>query len=414
MIAAAPTIQKIAPFGVHAWQVGPWRDMSPVLILDGAAGGGKSRLAAEKIHGCALRYPGSTSLILRKTRESMKNSTVLFFEHTVVGGDRRVRHIRSERRFEYSNGSIVAYGGMADENQREQIRSIGLDGGLDFAWLEEAKSFKEADYNEVLGRMRGRRAGWRQIILTTNPDSPQHWIWKRLIMGKEATRYPSMTTDNPLNDAAYLDSLNRLTGVQRQRLLEGLWVRAEGAVFDNWSEDNVDGDRAVYDPERPLIWAIDDGYHNPRVILIAQTRPDGTWVILAEYYEREAMPDTSIAAALALSPKRPALAIYDPSAATFAAFLNRHSIQTVSADNTVSEGIKTVRQYIRDGNERISLYVHPSCTHLIDEVANYQWSDSSGIQGGDPKPVKENDHAVDALRYLLHTSTPYRIPIGGF
>lgn len=396
-------VEYIAPFVADPHQIAPWRDLSPVVCLHGGAGSGKSRLAAEKVHGCCLRYPGATWLMLRKTRESMVNSTVLFYERTIVGNDPRVRHVPSKHRFEYWNGSIAAYGGMADEQQREQIRSIGQDGGLDGAWVEEAKALKEQDYNEVMGRMRGRKMGWRQILLTTNPDSPLHWIYKRLIMGKEASSYPSLPTDNPRNDPAYLAMLNRLTGVQRLRLLLGQWVRAEGAVYDNWSEKNVDGDIAKFDPSLPVIWVIDDGYKNPRVILVAQIKPNGTYVLIDEYYETEAMPDTSIRDVLDRGYEMPYFAIYDPSAVAFAAFLNEQGIQTVAADNNVSEGIKTVRQYIRDGNEKISLYVHPRCVHTIEEMANYEWSSTGALQGGDPKPIKEHDHTCDAVRYLLHT-----------
>lgn len=84
------------------------------MLLTGAAGGGKSNLAAEKLHGFCLRYPGAMALMLRKTRESMTSSTVLFMERAVIGHDPNVVHVVSKARFEYSNGSILAYGGMAD------------------------------------------------------------------------------------------------------------------------------------------------------------------------------------------------------------------------------------------------------------------------------------------------------------
>ncbi len=56
----------IAIFAPLPWQVEPWRDKSRVLLLTGSAGGGKSRLAAEKIHGACLKYPGAVWLMMRK------------------------------------------------------------------------------------------------------------------------------------------------------------------------------------------------------------------------------------------------------------------------------------------------------------------------------------------------------------
>lgn len=110
----------------------PWKDKSPILLLTGSAGGGKSRLAAEKIHAFLLKYPGATGLMLRKNRNSMTNSTVAFVERTVIGADPSVRHVSTKYRFEYRNGSVLTYGGMADDEQREQIRSIGHAGGIEY------------------------------------------------------------------------------------------------------------------------------------------------------------------------------------------------------------------------------------------------------------------------------------------
>src|SRR5512142_1978419 len=90
---APKQIQYIAPFKPLPWQIAPWRDKSPVILLTGSAGGGKSRLAAEKLHAACLNYAGVMALAVRKTRESMTNSTVLFLERSVIGGDPNVRHV---------------------------------------------------------------------------------------------------------------------------------------------------------------------------------------------------------------------------------------------------------------------------------------------------------------------------------
>ena len=69
--------EYLAPFVPLPWQVKPWRDKALELLLTGSAGGGKSRLAGEKIHGFCKKYPGAMGLMVRKTRNSMTNSTVL-------------------------------------------------------------------------------------------------------------------------------------------------------------------------------------------------------------------------------------------------------------------------------------------------------------------------------------------------
>lgn len=154
----------IAPFSPLAWQVAPWRDTSRTILLTGSAGGGKSRLAAEKLHGYCLRYPGATALALRKVKVSMGGGLVLLMERRIIGDDPHVHHYPSKSRFEYANGSILAYGGLEDEEQRKRLRSIGQDGAVDICWMEEAVEFVREDYQEVLARLRGKAAPWRQVI----------------------------------------------------------------------------------------------------------------------------------------------------------------------------------------------------------------------------------------------------------
>ena len=74
----------LAPYRPLPWQVAPFYDKSPVLLLTGAAGGGKSRVAAEKIHAYCQHYPGSTWLIMRKAREWTGKSIVPFMWKSVM------------------------------------------------------------------------------------------------------------------------------------------------------------------------------------------------------------------------------------------------------------------------------------------------------------------------------------------
>jgi len=409
-------ISFICVFEPLPWQLAPWRDQSPIMLLTGSAGGGKSRLAAEKMHGYLKRYPDAMGVMLRKTRESMTNSTVLFMDRTVIGDDPGVRHYPSKNRFEYDNGSILAYGGMADEKQREQIRSIGAEGAVDMVWMEEANKFTETDFNEVLPRMRGKAAPWRQVVLTTNPDAPTHWIYQRLILGREASVYYSGALDNPYNPSEYTDTLEKLTGVLYKRLVKGLWVQAEGAVYDTF-----DPAIHVVDPfPIPADWrrirSVDFGYANPFVCQWLALDNDGRVYLYREIYMSGRLVEDHARQITNLSQGEQFEATVADHDAEDRATLDRYGVHTLSATKDISPGIQAVQARLRvaeDGKPRLfvvrgALVEHdakleetkkPTCTEA--EFTGYVWPKSADGKPVKEVPVKENDHGMDALRYAI-------------
>ena len=410
------SLEIIAPFKPHTWQVEPWKYIGPTMLLTGSAGGGKSRLAAEKVHGYLLRYPNAMGLMLRKIRQSMTNSTVLFMDREIIGSDPRVRHYPSKLRFEYANGSVLAYGGMANEEQREQIRSIGTAGGVDIVWMEEATGFTETDYNEVLARMRGKAAPWTQVILSTNPDVPTHWIYQRLMVGGEAQVYKSSALDNPSNPASYIDNLQKLTGILYDRLVLGLWKQAEGAVYDTY-----DPTIHVIDPfPLPPLWrrirAVDFGYTNPFVCQWWAIDNDGRFYLYRELYHTGRIVEDHARQIRQLTGQEHIEATVCDHDAEDRATLERHEIPTIGADKAVTVGLQAVAQRLRvagDGKPRLYLFrdalverdpelaraYKPLCT--IDEFPAYVWQESKDGRPVKEEPVKVNDHGMDAMRYAV-------------
>lgn len=414
MTGTSPTL-KLAEYIPLPWQVEPWRDTSETMLLTGSAGGGKSRLAAEKLHGFCLKYPGAMALAARKTRESMVNSTVLVLEKRIIGADVGVRHNQSKNRFEYSNGSILAYGGMKDDAQRQQIRSIGQDGGLDIAWLEEANAFTEADFNEILARMRGKAAHWRQIILSTNPDAPTHWIYKRLIEGREATVHKSRAADNRHNPASYEATLQKMTGVQKDRLADGQWVQAEGSVWPGF-----DSTIHVIPPFKiPDDWqrrrSIDFGFKHPFSCLFAAIDHDKTIYIYREWKRCEMIVSDHAEKIKQLTGSERIFRTVADHDAEDRATLARAGIQTVPAYKAVERGLQNVDSRWRvQANGKARLYIFEDSLvsrcpileaqgrplSLAEEIPGYVWEKSADGKPLKEEPHKDNDDSCDALRYL--------------
>jgi PBSX family phage terminase large subunit len=398
------------------WQIAPWRDIAPVLLLTGHAGGGKSRVAAEKIHGYCLRYPGSTWLMLRKAREWTGHSIVAFFNKTIVGGDQRVTFKISEGAFYYANGSVVYSGGMLDDKQRESVRSIGGDGGLDGVWMEEANAFTRQDFEELIARVRHDAAPWQQMILTTNPDSPAHWIYKDLIQGGQARVYYSGAEDNPYLPPAYLVALQKLTGVLRDRLVLGKWVQAEGAIYDEWNPDihMIEPDKC---PEFVRRFRVCDfGYSNPFACQWWGMDADGRLYRYREIYKTRQLVEDLTKQIVKLSEGEYIEATIADHDAEDRATMERHGVTTIPAKKDVSPGIQAVKARLAkqaDGKPRLYLVRGalveadplleaeklPTCTE--DEIPGYAWAKTPDGKPNKEQPVKMNDHGCDDMRYAV-------------
>jgi hypothetical protein len=115
---------------------------------------------------------------------------------------------------------------------------------------------------------------------------------------------------------------------------------------------------------------------------------------VADYYQ-------SIDEALGLGYPPPELAYVDSSAAMLRGALSQRNIYNAGATHRVSEGIRNVRRLILDGQGTRLLRIHPRCVQLIGELQSYLYNDRSTVaQGGEPVPLKLDDHGPDALRYM--------------
>ena len=153
--------------------------------------------------------------------------------------------------------------------------------------------------------------------------------------------------------------------------------------------------------------AIDYGTTNPCVFL--DVRDDGhTFYIAREYYwdsaaARRQKTDAEYADDLTafLGGDQNVQIIIDPSAASFRAELRNRGFRTTDAVNAVREGISTTATLI--GNRQVRAERN-RCPALLREIQSYVWDDRARLRG-EERPLKERDHAMDALRYLCQTKT---------
>jgi len=393
------------------WQKEAWNDTSYNLLLTGAAGGGKSRIAAEKVHAYNMKYPGATTIIGRKDRTAASKSIVPFMLHTVMGDTQWGIYHKSDNVFNYDNRSQMWVIGLRDEGQREGLRSIGKDGNVDLAWMEEANKLTAEDDMEITGRMRGTKGGFRQKIYTTNPDHPEHWIKKKLIDGKQASVYYSRPEENKYNPADYIEQLQKLSGVYYQRMWLGLWVQAEGVIFSEYKPAVHLLDEAI---ETPLnghyIIGIDFGYTHPFSCSLWRVVGSKLYQVKQIYKTKKLVEDHAkdirdMLTSVGLPVQCVSKWVCDHDAEGRATLERKLGIKTIAAFKNVSAGIENVNSRFKANtlflnnnavddvdNEQEINYLP---TSTADEVSGYQWSSKK-----QDEPVKENDHGLDEMRYV--------------
>ena len=409
-------IEITAPYKPLPWQIKPWQDKNPIMLLTGSAGGGKSRLAGEKVHAYLQKYDRATGLMLRKAREYASKSIVPFMSRTVIGDTPGVRMKKMDTLFEYENGSTLYWGGMKDDSQREGLRSIGPDGAIDIVWVEEANQFTEVDFNELLARMRGKAAPWMQVILSTNPDMPTHWVNQRLIIGGEASVYYSGATDNTYNPPEYVGFLNKLTGVLYDRLVLGKWVQSEGAVYGEFDGSIHLIDAFEIPPEWRRMRSIDFGYTNPFVCQWWAMDEDDRLYLYREIYKTQRLVEDHARDILRLSEGEMIEKTVSDHDAEDRATLERYGVYTQAAKKDVSPGIQSVKQrLVKSGDDKPRLFLMRGAlveedtklrhsrkpVSTIEEFPGYVWPATKESKPIREQPVKENDHGMDAMRYMV-------------
>jgi len=402
-----------------------WSYKGREVILHGPFETGKTYATLTKLHALLCKYPHSQSLMVRQTYKSIVSSACVTFDTKVLvypPGDPRcpINKYGGEKPdfYEYPNGSRLWVGGLDNPGKF-------LSAEFDFIYVNQAEETDLDSWETLTGRASGRagNAPYTQIMGDCNPGPPRHWILQRALAGSleliqqthefNPTLYDQKTGDITERGKLSMATLDAMTGLRYQRGRLGLWVMAEGAVFENFSmetDGNVTAD-AEYNPDWPILWGVDDGYargdgaghpnYHPRVILLGQPTPQGGMNIVHSYIQVGELGETSIDNVIKLGYPLPNAAYIDSSAVELRQRIWNCGIQTVSSTHPVHEGIKNVRRLICDGNGVRLLKIHPRCTEMINEFQSYRYDPDSKVSNvGEPKPLKVDDHTVDATRYL--------------
>jgi len=387
------------------WQVPKYVDKD-ALIADGSVRSGKTlSMSIGFISWACSCFNNMSFAICGKTIESLRRNVILHLREWLPD-----EFELQEKRLE--NVVIVTYAGHTnrfhmfggrDESSYMLIQGMTLAGVLFDEVALQPRSFVE----QAMARC---SVDGSKFWFNCNPASPEHWFYKEWVLQceqKNALHLHFTMDDNlSLSDKIRARYENMYSGVFYDRYIRGLWVLAEGLVYPL-------APTGAYDAKPPTACdryfvAMDYGIQNATAMLLFG-RADGVWYVVDEYYHsgretQDQKTDEEYYEALCalVGDKAIECVIVDPSASSFIALVRKkHKYSVRKAKNDVLKGIQDTATALTEGYVKVCSSRAPN---TVREFGLYIWSDKPSDKD---KVIKENDHAMDALRYGVETMGLY-------
>lgn len=402
----------------------PVKDMDGI-IADGAIRSGKTVCMSLSFVMWAMEnFSGQNFGMCGKTIGSFRRNVAFWLKLMLKSRGYAVSDHRADNLMIVSKYGVENYFyifGGKDERSQDLIQGITLAG----VFFDEVALMPESFVNQATGRC---SVDGSKYWFNCNPDGPYHWFKLKWIdrsagyLGKERAAefqakgealkqllYLHFTMDDNLSLSEKIKARYRsmYTGVFYKRYILGLWAMAEGIIYDMFSEEKHvkpirDFFQRLINTNRYV--SIDYGTQNATVFLLWNKGVDGKWYCIREYYysgrdKGVQKTDAEYADDLSewLEDTKVKAVIVDPSAASFIAELRKRGYSVLKAKNDVEDGIRLVGTLLN----REKIMFSSSCVNTIMEFASYIW-DEKAAERGEDAPIKQHDHAMDAVRYFCY------------
>lgn len=329
---------------------------------------------------------GHTGFVVAPTVPSLR--TTIIPEMEKWGVLDRCEFNRTEKRLDFPNGSTVFLDSADNDRKIQRLRgpSIG------WFWMDEAATIDKRAWDILIGRL--REGDYLNAFVTTTPKG-YNWLHERFIDADDTDVIRGVPSHaNPHLPDEYEEITDEYEGSFYEQEVLGEFTDFEGLVYPWFGDEHLrDTPPEDYDE---VVYGVDWGHNNPGVV-VACVRDGETWTVVDEVYERRMTVNDHAAEAERLVNDWGEGVLYcDPSEPANIDTFRRTGLPARPAENDVTPGIQAVSA-LRD-----SLGVVRSCQNVRNEFNQYQYRDG----GDDDRPMKQHDHAMDALRYALFTHTP--------
>lgn len=374
------------------------------IICDGSIRSGKTlSMSIGFINWSMTRYNNQFFAICGKTIEALRRNVISHLSQWLEGVY-TITERRSENLIVVSAGgrtnTYYLFGGK-DESSYSLIQGMTLAG----VFFDEVALMPRSFVEQAMARCSVEGS---KFWFNCNPGNPSHWFYLEWIQKRQQKNalYLHFTMDDNLSLSPEIKTRyeNMYTGVFYRRYILGLWVQAEGLVYPMFDREKhvIDTEPTFHVRHRYFV-AVDYGTVNPFAAGLYDYDPGAkTATKIKELYYRGGSArrvdnEQYYKMLKKLIGDYPIECIViDPSAAAMVETILKYGEYDVrKAINDVLNGIQTVTKYLNAG----VLKFHNSCKSTIKEFDSYLWKEDSSID----TVIKENDHAMDELRYFCYT-----------
>ena len=361
-------------------------------VLYGGAGSGKSYVAAQKMLLRMLSETPHKFLVVRKVARTLRESVFALFKDLIyqLGLDEEFKINETNMSIEcLLNGNKIVMFGM---DNPEKIKSIA---GITGIWVEEATELKEGDFDQLDLRLRGETKHYKQIIITFNPVSAQHWIKKKFFDFTPPDTFILKTIylDNPFIDGEYravMERLKRDNYEYYKVYALGEWGTLKGFIYPKY--ETIDKMPEYFEKE---YIGIDFGFNHPYAIV--HVRIDNKNLYVDELFYRQGWENPKVVewAKRNMSWAKRIQIYADSARPDLIKEWKAAGFNIDKANKAVFEGINTVKNF--------NIHITKRSVNILKEIELYAWKEDKDGNTLD-EPIKLNDDAMDAMRYAL---TPY-------
>lgn len=380
-----------------------WMDGSPyqdyeMVIAEGSIRAGKTVAMIDSFLMWSItNHENQSFIIAGKSIGALKRNVLKPMFEILQSKNIPYKYHRSDHYIQIGTNIYYCFGAN-NESSQDVLQGLTAAG----AYLDEVALMPKSFVDQAIGRC---SVDGSRYFFNCNPAGPYHWFKTEFIDNaedKKALVLHFTMDDNLSLSERVKDRFKRMfSGVFYKRYILGLWVMAEGIIYDMFNELVH---KVKTEPREYTKYYISCDYGTQNPMSFGLWGYYDKWYKTKEYHydgRKKAIQKTDQEYFEDLEEFAEGLCktiIVDPSASSFITLLKKKGWKVIKAKNDVQDGIRNMSTAL---NNELIVY-NDCCKETFREFSSYVW-DEKAVDRGEDKPKKENDHQMDSDRYFVNT-----------